>query len=101
MQVELVGTWIGNFLAADAGLAWQALRLSCRAGDDRPTCGSCRRFQAPTRNEPLLTLYAMVSETKDQQSTADPIKTMLLETFGIDHSSVQIERGSCPDDGHG
>ena len=56
---------------------------------------------ALTGEKPLLTLHARVSEGTDEQSAMSRIKQVLLETFGIDHSTVQVERSECPDQDHG
>lgn len=51
-----------------------------------------------TPERPLLTLHAQVRESADPQATLERIKQVLAERFGIDHSTVQIERGPCGDD---
>jgi cobalt-zinc-cadmium efflux system protein len=51
-----------------------------------------------TPERPLLTLHAQVSETADGQAVLKNIKEVLARRFGIDHSTVQIERGHCGDD---
>lgn len=53
---------------------------------------------ALTGERPILTLHAAVDETADAPSTVDRIKAVLSGSFGIAHSTVQIERGDCPDD---
>jgi len=53
---------------------------------------------ALTGEKPLVTLHARVSDGTDEQSAMNGIKHVLLETFGIDHSTVQVERADCPDD---
>ena len=53
---------------------------------------------ALTGEKPMLTLHAAVDETADAPSTVDSIKAVLSGSFGIAHSTVQIERGDCPDD---
>jgi len=52
---------------------------------------------ALTAQKPLLTLHAQVSDQSDIARTTADIKTELLETFGIDHSTIQVELGDCPD----
>ena len=47
---------------------------------------------------PLITLHAQVSDTADTQAVLKHIKQVLASRFGIDHSTVQIERGHCGDD---
>jgi cobalt-zinc-cadmium efflux system protein len=51
-----------------------------------------------TPERPLLTLHAQIGETTDTQATLKRIKQVLAERYGIDHSTVQIERGHCGDD---
>lgn len=51
-----------------------------------------------TAEMPLVTLHAQVSETADAQAVLLRIKQVLSGRFGIDHSTVQIERGHCGDD---
>jgi cobalt-zinc-cadmium efflux system protein len=51
-----------------------------------------------TPERPLLTLHARVGETADGQAVLKNIKEVLARRFGIDHSTVQIERGRCGDD---
>ena len=51
-----------------------------------------------TPERPLLTLHARVTERADSQATLERIKAVLSQRFGIDHSTVQIERGPCGDD---
>lgn len=51
-----------------------------------------------TPERPLLTLHAQVGETADAQATLKRIKQVLAERYGIDHSTIQIERGHCGDD---
>ena len=50
-----------------------------------------------TPERPLLTLHATVAEAVDAESVVGRIKAVLQETFGIEHSTVQVERGDCPD----
>jgi cobalt-zinc-cadmium efflux system protein len=51
-----------------------------------------------TPERPLLTLHAQVGATADGQAVLKSIKEVLARRFGIDHSTVQIERESCGDD---
>ncbi len=57
---------------------------------------------ALTDQKPLLTLHAQVEEKAHVQDIISQIKSVLTNKFGIDHSTIQIEHGSCPDedDGH-
>lgn len=51
-----------------------------------------------TSDMPLLTLHARVTDEADTQATLLRIKQVLSQRYGIDHSTVQIERGDCGDD---
>jgi cobalt-zinc-cadmium efflux system protein len=51
-----------------------------------------------TSQMPLITLHAQVGDTADTQAVLKRIKQVLASRFGIDHSTVQIERGHCGDD---
>jgi len=53
-----------------------------------------------TPERPLVTLHARILDGSDGHDIAGRIKSVLHQEFGIDHSTVQIERGPCPDDGH-
>lgn len=53
---------------------------------------------ALTAERPLLTLHATVDEGTDVGGVVSRIKTVLTEDFGIDHSTIQVEHGPCPDD---
>jgi len=53
---------------------------------------------ALTAEKPLVTLHATVSEDSDLTGITARIKTVLSEEFGIDHSTIQVEHGPCPDD---
>ena len=53
---------------------------------------------ALTSERPMLTLHATVDQATDAQSTVERIKDVLKAAFGINHSTVQIEHGDCPDD---
>ncbi len=50
-----------------------------------------------TSERPLLTMHATLSEEADQQASLEAIKGCLRERFGIEHSTVQLERGQCSD----
>ncbi len=52
-----------------------------------------------TGEKPLVTLHARVADGVDEGSAMSSIKDVLCESFGIDHSTIQMERGDCPDDG--
>ena len=51
-----------------------------------------------TSNKPVLTLHANLVDGTDQHTAIGHIKSVLLDRFGIDHSTIQVERGDCPDD---
>lgn len=51
-----------------------------------------------TPERPLLTLHAQIGRTADGQAVLRSIKEVLAKRFGIDHSTVQIEREHCGDD---
>jgi cobalt-zinc-cadmium efflux system protein len=51
-----------------------------------------------TSEMPLLTLHAQVGKSADSQAVLKRIKEVLAKRFGIDHSTVQIERDACGDD---
>jgi cobalt-zinc-cadmium efflux system protein len=53
---------------------------------------------ALTAERPLLTLHARVAEGSDVGGVVTRIKMVLTEQFGIDHSTIQVEHGPCPDD---
>lgn len=52
---------------------------------------------ALTSEKPLLTLHASVDEPTDLSQVMDRIKAVLNDEFGIDHSTVQVDHGECPD----
>ncbi len=49
-------------------------------------------------DRPLLTLHAQVGESADPQATLERIKQVLSQRYGIEHATVQVERGPCGDD---
>ena len=53
---------------------------------------------ALTSERPLVTLHAAIAEGSDTQRVVAAVKAVLLEEFGVDHSTVQVELGPCPDD---
>jgi cobalt-zinc-cadmium efflux system protein len=53
---------------------------------------------ALTAERPLLTLHARVADGVEVGGVMAQIKTVLAEEFGIDHSTIQVEHGTCPDD---
>lgn len=53
---------------------------------------------ALTGEKPMMTLHARIAEDTDEQGAVNRVKAVLRSTFGIDHSTVQVERGECPDE---
>ena len=53
---------------------------------------------ALTGDKPMVTLHATVDADSDAFATINRIKQVLLDRFGVDHSTVQLEEGPCPDD---
>lgn len=53
---------------------------------------------ALTAERPLLTLHATVDEGIDLGGVVGHIKQVLADEFGIDHTTIQVEHGPCPDD---
>ena len=53
---------------------------------------------ALTLERPLVTLHATVNEGSDTHAVVQHIKAVLKSEFGINHSTVQVEQGPCPDD---
>jgi cobalt-zinc-cadmium efflux system protein len=53
---------------------------------------------ALTAEKPLLTLHATVEQDAEIGAVVARIKAVLAEDFGIDHSTIQVEHGPCPDD---
>jgi cobalt-zinc-cadmium efflux system protein len=53
---------------------------------------------ALTAEKPLLTLHATVDENAEIGAVVSRIKAVLADDFGIDHSTIQVEHGPCPDD---
>lgn len=76
----------------------QALRADLR--DASPDIEDIHHVHAwsLTTERPLLTLHAVVRPGADHGLVLDRIKQRLLDDYGIDHSTVQIESGVCPDD---
>ena len=52
---------------------------------------------ALTLDKPLITLHATLDENSNAFTTVTEIKTILSEQFSVDHSTVQVEEGPCPD----
>ena len=50
-----------------------------------------------TSDRPVLTLHARLADGTDQQTAMARIKSVLRDSFGVDHSTIQLERDVCPD----
>lgn len=48
-----------------------------------------------TSERPLVTLHAVLVESADHTTTLCDIQGVLLDRFGIEHATVQIERRNC------
>ncbi len=55
---------------------------------------------ALTTERPLLTLHATITEGTDAHTAVARIKAVLMNDFGIHHSTIQVEQGPCPDSDH-
>ena len=53
-----------------------------------------------TSDRPVLTLHGRLVDGTDQRTAMAHIKSVLRDSFGVDHSTVQLERDVCPDDRH-
>jgi len=53
---------------------------------------------ALTAEKPLVTLHASVDEGSELAGVVARMKSVLNDDFGIDHSTIQVEHGHCPDD---
>ena len=51
-----------------------------------------------TAEQPLLTAHAVLDADANPQQVLDKLKHVLESDFGIEHSTIQIEPGSCPDE---
>ena len=51
-----------------------------------------------TAERPLVTVHARVAEESDIQPVVQRLKSVLTEKFGVDHSTIQVEKGPCPDE---
>ncbi len=50
-----------------------------------------------TEERPMVTLHARICETADVDRTVVAIKSRLKARFGIDHATIEVERGDCSD----
>ena len=53
---------------------------------------------ALTTERPLVTLHATLEDDSDAYRVIRDIKVVLHERFGIEHSTIQVDHGPCPDD---
>jgi cobalt-zinc-cadmium efflux system protein len=53
---------------------------------------------ALTAEKPLVTLHASVEDETELSGVVARMKAVLNDDFGIDHSTIQVEHGPCPDD---
>jgi cobalt-zinc-cadmium efflux system protein len=51
-----------------------------------------------TQSRRMVTLHACIGERQNSDKAVRNIKTRLKERFGLDHATVEIERGVCADD---
>ena len=52
-----------------------------------------------TQSRRMVTLHACIGEDEDSDLIVKSIKARLKERFGLDHATVEIERGTCADAG--
>jgi cobalt-zinc-cadmium efflux system protein len=52
-----------------------------------------------TQSRRMVTLHACIGEDEDSDLIVKSIKARLKERFGLDHATVEIERGACADAG--
>jgi cobalt-zinc-cadmium efflux system protein len=53
-----------------------------------------------TQARRMVTLHALICETEDSDRVVRDIKARLKEHFGLNHATIEIERGACADAGH-
>lgn len=51
-----------------------------------------------TAERPLVSLHARIADESDIQPVVARLKSILTEKFGVDHSTIQVETGPCPDE---
>lgn len=51
-----------------------------------------------TPERPMLTLHVTVNEDTDMSSVLERVKEVLARRFGIHHSTIQVESGTCADE---
>ena len=52
-----------------------------------------------TQSRRMVTLHALICETEGSDRMVRDIKARLKERFGLDHATIEIERGACADAG--
>jgi cobalt-zinc-cadmium efflux system protein len=52
-----------------------------------------------TQSRRMVTLHACIGESQDSDRIVRGIKARLKERFGLDHATIEIERGECADAG--
>lgn len=52
-----------------------------------------------SEERPMVTLHARIAAEADAEAAVRAIKARLRARFGVDHSTVEIERGPCADEG--
>jgi len=52
-----------------------------------------------TQSRRMVTLHACIGETDNSDAIVQSIKARLKERFGLDHATIEIERGTCADAG--
>jgi cobalt-zinc-cadmium efflux system protein len=50
-----------------------------------------------TQSRRMVTLHALICENEDSDRMVRSIKARLKERFGLDHATIEIERGACAD----
>ncbi len=52
-----------------------------------------------TQERPLITLHALLEKGSDDQQALSRIQALLKANYGLDHSTIQIERDVCDEEG--
>ena len=50
---------------------------------------------ALTPERPLMTLHARIADDADHDAVRERVQTVLTERFGLNHATIQTERGAC------
>ena len=51
-----------------------------------------------TQSRRMVTLHAQICDTEDSDKLVKSIKVRLKDKFGLNHATVEIERGACADE---